>query len=65
MAYDFDRFYESKVRPSLFHGLWDGCQINVHFDDTIEDIVIYERNNKSHVSVKDNFNGILRNPLYV
>lgn len=49
----------------MFHGLWDGCQINVHFDNTIEDVIIYERNNKSYVSMKENFNNLLRNEIYV
>ena len=49
----------------MFHGFWDGCKLDVHFDNTIEDIIVHERNNKSYVSIKDNFNGVLRNQAYV
>lgn len=45
----------------MFHGIWDGCELEVNFDDTIEDIIVYERNNKSYVSIKENFNNVLRN----
>jgi len=63
--FDFDRFHESRIEPSLFHGLWDGCEQNIFFDDAVEDIIVYDKSNTTRASVKDSFNGVFPNPTYV
>jgi hypothetical protein len=49
----------------MFHGLWDGCKIDILFDGTIQDVIIHDRSNATYISVKDTFNGVLRNEKYV
>lgn len=65
VKYDNYMFHEQIIKPSLFHGLWDGCQVKIYFDDTIEDIILHDAGNSTYRSVKKNFNEELFNPTYV
>jgi len=61
-----ERFHENKVMPSLFHGLWDGCDLKVYFDPlTTLDIIIHDRDNTTYTSMKTLFNNNLYNPTYI
>jgi hypothetical protein len=38
-----DDSLETKLRPSMFHGAWDGCAMEIEFDsETIEDVIIHD-----------------------
>lgn len=65
MEYDHERFREHKILPSLYHGLWDGCQARIHIDDTVDDVIIHDKSNYTYISVKETFNGVLDNEHYV
>ena len=41
-----------RVRPSYFHGIWDGCELEVEFDaDTIEDIIVHDNLNSTYIKM--------------
>ena len=64
LDYDYDKWYEVKMRPSLFHPLWDGCELTIEYDFSVDDIIIHDFMNYTHTSLKGEFNGILDNVLY-
>ena len=52
--------------PSLFHGLWDGCDLKIYFDPlNTFDIIIHDRDNTTYASMKTVFNNNLYNPTYI
>ena len=49
----------------MFHGVWDGCNPLIQFDDSVEDIILHDITNSTMVSLKDTFNGVLKNQKYI
>jgi hypothetical protein len=41
----------------MVHGLWNGCQLDIQFDDSIYDIIIHDPANTTFLSLRKNFNG--------
>ena len=57
---------EGKLRPSLFHGIWDGCEIQIEFDPvTIDDIILHDARNVTYTSIKAQFTNGLANRAYL
>ena len=65
IKFDKDRFYEYRIPAGLLHGLWEGCELEVRFDDSIEDIILLDKHNTTFLSMKENFNNDIRNPTYI
>jgi len=65
LSFDRHQFHDHIIRPSLFHGLWDGCLTYISVDDTIDDIILHDLSNTTYLSLKENFNGLLMGTYYM
>ena len=65
---NLDSGFDALLMPSIargFIGVQDGCELSIKFDDTVDDIIVYDIETGNGESVKENFNGVLRNYYYV
>ena len=61
-----DDVKDSRIRPSLFHGAWDGCEMEIEFDpDTVEDLIVHDVTESIYTKFSENFVNGLGNGEYV
>jgi len=55
---------ETIINPTYYHKYWDGCSLTIYYDDSIDDLEIYNQQNDIKIKISTAF-GSLWNPYFI